>query len=121
MAKLRVLLVAAALLTAACGAATISSSPLESVSNAGNVRVNAAANAATDVATGTADDLSRPNPQVRKGTPLAPQQSMQRATTDNQPSSSASDRCSAGFSGSTVGSTAGSSAKHPPLPECPVE
>jgi hypothetical protein len=91
------------------------------VSNAGNVQVDAGANAAADVASGTEDDLSRPNPPVRKGAPLPPQQSIQPATTDNQPSSWGSDRCSAGFSGSTVGSTAGSPAKHPPLPECPVE
>jgi hypothetical protein len=121
MNKLRALLVVAALLTAACGATTVSGSSVKSVSNAGNVHVDAGANAGTDVAAGTEDDLSRPNPPVHKSGPVPPQQSIQPATTESQPSSTGGDRCSAGFAANTVGSRGGSSGKHLPQPECPVE
>jgi len=122
MNKLRALLVAAALLTAACGATTISSTPLKSVSNSGNVRVDAGANAGTNVASGMEDDLSRPNPPIRKGPggPVPVQQSVQPSTNGTQPSIWSGGRCGAGYVGTPpAGSRAGS--KHPPLPECAVE
>ena len=124
MTKFRVLLVAAALLTAACGTATISGSQVKSVSNAGNVRIDAGANAGTDVAASSPDsDLGRVNPNVGKGRPVPVQQSSQPATTVTGPSASGHDRCSAG-TGSNTGITPGAPgapAKQPPLPECPVE
>jgi hypothetical protein len=121
MNKLRVLLVAAALLTAACGAATVSSSPVKSVWNSGNLGVDAGANAGTNVAAQTQDDLGRPNPPIHKGTPVPVQQSQAPATTGSQPSIVGTDRCSAGYSGGAAGSSAATAGKHPPLPECAVE
>ena len=120
MNKLRALLVAAALLTAACGATTVSGSSVKSVSNSGNVRVDAGANAGTNIA--AEDDLGRPNPTVRKSGPLPVQPSAQPATTGTQPSIWGGGRCSAGYVGSPgVGSRGAPSGKHPPLPECAVE
>jgi len=118
------LLVAAALLTAACGATTVSSSPVKSVSNSGNARVDAGANAGSNVAAGSEDDLGRPNPPIRKGPggPVPVQQSLQPSTNGTQPSTVLHDRCTDGFgANSGVGSRAGGAGKHPPLPMCAVE
>jgi hypothetical protein len=124
MNKLRVLLVAAALLSAACGATTISGSSVKSVSNAGNVHVDAGANAGTDVAAGTQDsDLGRVNPNVGKGGSVPVQQASQPATTGTGLSTSGHDRCSTG-TGSNTGigpRMPGAPGKQPPLPECAVE
>ena len=124
MTKLRVLLIAAALLTAACGTATISGSQVKSVSNAGNVRVDAGANAGTDVAASPQDsDLGRVNPNVGKGRSVPVQPSTQPATTVMGPSASGHDRCSTG-TGSNTGiapRAPGAPGKQPPLPECAVE
>jgi hypothetical protein len=120
MNKLRVLLVAAALLTAACGATTVSGSAVKSVSNAG-VHVDAGANAGTNVAAGTEDDLSRPNPPVHKGGTVPPQQSQQPAATESQQFNSGGDRCSVGIGTNTAGSRASAGGKHLPQPMCAVE
>jgi hypothetical protein len=120
MNQLRVLLVAVALLTAACGAATISSSPVKSVSNAGNVRVDAGANAATDVAASAEDSfMGRVNPTVRQGATAPVQPSLHPATNATQPSASGHDRCTNGI-GANAGFTP-MTGKQPPQPECAVE
>jgi ABC-type oligopeptide transport system substrate-binding subunit len=128
MTKLRVLIVAAALLTAAlltaaCGTATISGSQVKSVSNAGDVRVDAGANAGTDVAASPQDsDLGRVNPNVGKGGSVPVQQSSQPASVLG-PSASGHDRCSTG-TGSNIGiapRAPGVPGKQPPLPACAVE
>jgi hypothetical protein len=121
MNKLRVLLVAAALLMAACGTATISGSSVKSVSNSGNVRVDAGANAGANVTAGSEDDLSRPNPTIRKSGPIPVQQSAQPATPSTPSSTSGSDRCSAGAGAGSLGPRAGGAGPHPPLPMCPVD
>jgi hypothetical protein len=119
MNKLRVLLVAAALLTAACGTTTISGSQVKSFSTSGSARAGAGANAGANAA--AQDDLGRPNPTIRKSGPVPVQQPVQPATTGTQPSTPVHDRCTDGMGGSTgPGSRAGAS-KHPPLPECAVE
>src|SRR6202171_2989645 len=101
MNKLRALLVAAALLTAACGATTISSTPLKSVSNSGNVRAGAGADAGTHVPSGMEAALSRPNPPIRKGPggPVPVQQSVQPSTNGTQPSIWRGGRWGAGGGG----------------------
>ena len=119
MNKLRALLVAVALLTAACGTTTISGSQVKSVSNSGSARVDAGANAGTDVAAVAEDDPGPPNPTIRKSGPLPVQQATQPATNATESSTAGADRCSAGAT--TVGSRTGNPGKHPPLPECPVE
>ena len=121
MNKMRVFLVAAALLMAACGTTTLSGSSVKSVSNSGNVRVDTGANAGTNVTAGSEDDLSRPNPIIRKSGPVPVQQSVQPATTSSQSSTSGSDRCSAGAGAGTLGPRVGGQGPHPPLPQCPVE
>jgi hypothetical protein len=122
MNNLRVLLVAAALLTAACGTATISGSQVKSVSSSGNVRVDAGASAGTDVAVGAEDDLSRPNPTVRKGGPVPVHQSQPPTPAATEPSTSGHDRCTDGIGANPAFGPRGSAGgKHPPLPECAVE
>lgn len=123
MNELRVLLVAVALLTAACGTATISGLPVKSVSNSENVRIDGGANAGTDVAAGATDsELNRVNPTVRKGAAAPVQQSRQPASNGIQPLPSGHDRCSDGVgANAAVGSSAGTVGKSPPQPECPVE
>jgi hypothetical protein len=116
MNKLRVLLVAAALLTAACGATTVSGSAAKSVPNAGTLGVGAGANAGTDLAAQTNDDIARTNPTVHKGGPVPVQQSQVPATTGAQPAASAIDRCSAGFGGGTgAAPVVGAPGKRPQL------
>jgi predicted small secreted protein len=118
MNKLRVLLVAAALLTAACGTATISGSQVKSISSSGTVRVDAGANAGTTVA---GDDLSRPNPPIHRGgtVPVTPAQSP--TTNATQPSAIGHDRCTDGFPASSGAGSRDLQAKHPPLPMCAVQ
>lgn len=120
MNKLRVVLVAAALLTAACGTATISGSQVKSISSSGTVRVDAGANAGTTVTAG--DDLSRSNPTVhRPGT--VPVTAAQSPTTNaTTPSTVAHDRCSDGFAASTGAGTRNSAGgKRLPLPACAAQ
>jgi len=124
MTKLRALFVAAALLMAACGTATISGSHVKSLSNAGNVRVDAGANAGTDLAAAASDEPGRANPPASKGPggPSPVQQSLQPATVGAQPSTMGHDRCSDGVGANTAaGSNTGAVGKNPPQPECPVE
>jgi len=106
---------------AACGSTTISGSSVKSVSTSGNVRVDAGANAGANVTAGSEDDLSRPNPAIRKSGPVPVQQSVQPATRSSQSSTSGSDRCSAGAGAGTLGPRVGGQGPHPPLPQCPVE
>src|SRR6266852_3213945 len=103
MNKLRVFLVAAALLTAACGTATISGSQVRSVSSSGTVGVDAGANVGTTVAAG--DDLGRPNPPVHRGGTVPAPQSQSLTSNATQPSAIGHDRCTDGF---PAGSGAGS-------------
>ena len=112
---------AAALLTAACGASTVSGSSDRSISTAGKVGVGAGANAGTNVSAGPQDGLARPNPPINKNGPIPVQQSAQPVTTGTQPSTSTTDRCSMGFGGGTFGARGSGPGKHPPLPLCPVE
>ncbi|SRR5712691_600296 len=122
MNQLRVLLVAAVLLTAACGSATISGSPVKSVSNSENVRVDGGANAGTDVSGGPeVSDPARGNPTVRKapGGPVPIQQSRPPSPNGTEPSTSGHDRCTNGI-GANAGFTP-MTGKQPPQPECAVE
>lgn len=124
MSKLRALLVASALLTAACGgAATHSSSNAQPASFAG-VQVNAGPNADSDMS----DITNRPNPPVNKGgsTPTNPPATTTKsaAPAASQPSmGSGFDRCNTGTGSSTGLSprAPGAPGKQPPLPECAVE
>jgi hypothetical protein len=120
MNKLRVILVAAALLTAACGTATISGSQVRSISSSGTVRVDAGANAGTTVA-GANDDLSRPNPPVHRGGTVPAAQSPSSATNPTQPTILPHDRCSDGFGASAGAGTRNSPAGKHPLPQCAVQ
>jgi len=122
MNKLRVLLVAAALLTAACGTATISGSQVKSVTNSSDVRVDAGTNADTDVSGGAeVSDLGRGNPTASKasGGPVPVQRSHPPAPNGTEPSTSGHDRCTNGI-GANSGFTP-MTGKQPPLPECAVE
>jgi hypothetical protein len=120
MTQLRVLLVAAALLTAACGAATISSSPVKSVSTSGTVRVDAGADAAADVAASAEDSvMGRVNPTVRQGATVPVQPSLHPATSATQPSASGHDRCTNGIGANAAFTPM--TGKQPPQPECAVE
>jgi hypothetical protein len=122
MNKLRVLLVAVALLAAACGSATISGAQVKSVSNSGSVQAGVGANAGTDVAASAENsDLGRVNPTVRKGGTVPVQQSSQPVTTGT--SALGHDRCGNGTTSNTglAPRAAGPAGKQPPLPECAVE
>ena len=121
MSKLRVLLVAAALLTAACGTATISGSQVKSVTNS-DVHVDPSANAGTNVSGGAAvSDPGRGNPTVRKapGGPVPVRQSQPPAPNGTEPTTSGHDRCTNGI-GANAGFTP-MTGKQPPQPECAVE
>jgi hypothetical protein len=121
MSKLPVLLVASALLTAACGAAaTHSSSNAQPASYAG-VQVNAGATADSDVS----DITNRPNPPVRPGgsSQATPPATTKAATPPvGEPFRSGFDRCGGGIGTDLAGSRAGfgPGQKHP-LPECAVQ
>ena len=123
MNKFRALFLAVALLTAACGSATISGSQVKSVSNSGNVPVaaGAGANAGTDVSAG-AEAASR-NPMVHKspGGSVPVQQSQPPTTNVTQPSTAVQDPCSATGANTEVGSRAASPGTHQPLPQCAVQ
>lgn len=119
MKKLRALLVAAALLTAACGTATVSGSQVKSISSSGTVGVDAGANAGTTVAAG--DDLGRPNPPVHKGGTIPAPQSQSPTTNATTPSAIGHDRCSDGFPASGGAGSRDIQGKHPPLPMCAVQ
>ncbi|HVS05448.1 MAG TPA: hypothetical protein VHK65_04700 [Candidatus Dormibacteraeota bacterium] len=119
MNKLRVLLVAVALVTAACGTATISGSQVKSISSSGTVRVDTGANAGTTVA---GDDLSRPNPPVHRGGTVPVTQGQSPTTNATTPSAIGHDRCSDGFPASTGAGTRNSAGgKRLPLPACAVQ
>jgi hypothetical protein len=124
MNKLRVLLVAAALLSAACGATTISGSQVKSISSSGNVRVDAGANAGTSVSSNVeSSDLGPRNPTPHKPGPAAVQQSQQPAPAGSQPTVVAPDRCNGGgwidHDGGNRSSTG--SLNHPLLPACAMQ
>jgi predicted small secreted protein len=121
MNKLRVLLVAAALLTAACGTATISGSQVKSISSSGSIRVDAGANAGTTVA-GANDDLGRPNPPVHRGGTVPVTQAQSPTTNATTPSAIGHDRCTDGFPASDgAGTRNGAPGKRLPLPMCAVQ
>jgi len=119
MNKLRALLVAAALLTAACGTATISGSQVKSISSSGTVRVDAGANAGTTVAAG--EDLSRPNPPPHRGETVPAPQAQSTTTNTTPPSAIGHDRCTDGFPASGGAGSRDIQGKHPPLPMCAVQ
>ena len=123
MSKVRVLVVAAALLTAACGgAATISGSQVKSVTNSGDVRVDAGANAATDISGGAeVSDPGRGNKTAHKapGGPVPVRQSQPPAPSGTEPVTSGHDRCTNGIA-ANAGFTP-MAGKQPPQPECAVE
>jgi hypothetical protein len=120
MNKLRVLLVAAALLIAACGTATISGSQVKSISSSGTVRADAGANAGTTAA-GANDDLGRPNPPVHGSGTVPASQSQSPTTNATQPSAIGHDRCTDGFPASGGAGSRDIQGKHPPLPMCAVQ
>lgn len=109
---------AVALLTAACGSATISGSQVKSVSNSGNVPVGVGANAGTTVAAG-AEDAPR-NPTVHKSPQPVPQSQPPTPNTAGS-STTVPDRCTDGSGASGVGSRAAGFGKQPPLPACMPE
>ena len=119
MNKLRALLVAAALLMAACGTATISGSQVKSISSSGTFRVDAGANAGTTVAAG--DDLSRANPPVHRGGTVPDPQAQSTTTSTTPPSVIGHDRCTDGFPASGGAGSRDIQGKHPPLPMCAVQ
>lgn len=125
MSKLRVLLVATALLMAACGgAATQSSSNAQPASFAG-VDVNAGANAGANTDSDMSDIPNRLNPPVNKGG------STQANPTTAKPASppvgeppfvSVFDRCGGGIGTELSGARAGNpGGPKQPIPECAVE
>jgi len=123
MSKVRILLLAAALLTAACaGGATLSGSKDQPASTTGVVQVNGGANAGSDLS----DITNRPNPPVQKGgtaqaRPVIPQNAAPAAP---QPAfGTGTDRCGSGARTTSAGNRASTTGqpKHPPLPMCAVE
>lgn len=117
MEKVRVLLVASALLIAGCGGgAVLSSAKAKPVTVAQSVQISTGANASSDRGN---VDLNRPNPPISKGAKnqsAAPAQPA--AVTPVAPGGSvATDRCTAGF-GSGQGNQLAPGGKHPPLPMC---
>ncbi len=125
MSTLRVLLVAAALLTAACsGAATHSSSNAQPASFAG-VDLNAGANAGANADSDPSDITNRPNPPVNKGgsAQAKPPAAKPASPPVGEPTiGSAFDRCGGGI-GTDLSGTRGGSPGGPaqPRPACAVE
>jgi hypothetical protein len=122
MNKLRVLFVAAALLSAACGATTISGSQVRSVSGSGSIRVGAGANAATGVSTNVeSSDLGPRNPTPHKPGSAPVQQS--QAPAGSQPTIVAPDRCNGGgwIDHDAGNRSSTGSVSHPLLPACAVQ
>jgi hypothetical protein len=124
MSKLRVLFVAAAVLTAACGgAATHSSSNAQPASFTLNAGSNAGANADSNMS----DVPSRVNPPVHKGgsTPVMPPSTVTKAAAPpvGQPAGgSAFDRCGGGIGTELQGTRAGvPGGPKRPLPACAVQ
>ena len=121
MSKLRVLLVAAALLTAACGgAATQSRSNAQPASFVG-VDVNAGANAGANADSDMSDIPNRLNPPVNKGgsTQAKPPTAKPASPPVGEPPfGSALDRCGGGIGTELSGAPAG---PKQPVPECAVE
>jgi hypothetical protein len=123
MTKLRILLVGAALLTAACGAATTHSS--SNAQPASFVGVNAGANTGANADSNTSDITNRPNPPVNKGgsTQAKPPAAKPASVPVGEPpAGSGFDRCGGGIGTDLQGSRAGipGGPKHP-LPECAVQ
>src|ERR1700694_4645558 len=107
MTKLPALLVASALLIAACGAAaTQSSSSSQSVSIAG-VHVNAGPNADSNIS----DITNRPNPP--RHPPAAPRTS--------EPSQNGAWHRCGGIGVDLAGSRGGTAGPRKPLPECNIQ
>lgn len=122
MGKLRVLLVAAALLTAACGGAVIQSSSNAPASLAG-VDVNAGANAGANADSDPSDITNRPKPPVDKGgpAPANPPMSKPASVPVGEPAAgSGVDRCNGGI-GTELSGTGSPGGPKQPLPECPVQ
>ncbi|HET9848747.1 MAG TPA: hypothetical protein VFR68_09370 [Candidatus Dormibacteraeota bacterium] len=125
MNKLRVLLVASALLLAACGGgAVLSSAKDKPATLAGSVQINRGVNAGSDLG---GDDVNRVNPPIKKGgigsQPSAPTQPQTVNPGAAPASGTATDRCSGGsYGGGTAGNRiAPMGGKHPPLPMCAVQ
>jgi hypothetical protein len=123
MNNLRVLLVVAALVSAACGATTISGSQAKSISSSGNVRVEAGANAGTDLSTGAENDLGPANrtPSKPSSAPASAQQSQAPAPAGPQPITVAPDRCNSGLDHDAGNRSSTGSVTHPPLPACAMQ
>lgn len=125
MGKLRALLLASALMMAACGGgAVLSSTKDKPASVAGSVQVNGGANAGSDLDN---VDVNRVNPSVKKGQgtnpPPAPIQPQTVTPAAPAGAAVATDRCGTGF-----GSGSGASnrfvpqaGKQPPLPMCALQ
>ena len=122
MTKLPALLVASALLTAACGAAaTQSSSSSQSVSIAG-VHVNAGPNADSNIS----DITNRPNPPMHPGgstkiKPQAPAPAAPVAPLTSKPSQNGAWHRCGGIGVDLTGSRGASASLRKPLPECNIQ
>jgi hypothetical protein len=116
MSKLQVLLVASALLTAACGAAATQSSSSSQPASIAGVRVSAGPNANADIS----DITNRPNPPVHPGGSTQTKPPVPPATAAPQGSkpshSGAWDRC-----GGIGVDLAGGPGQKRPVPECNVQ
>lgn len=125
MGKLRVLLVATALLTAACGGAVMHSSSNAAPAALVGVDVNAGANAGANADSDPSDITNRPNPPVNKGGPAPANTPTSRPASvpAGEPAAgSGVDRCNGGIGTELSGTGAGSPAgPKQPLPECPVQ
>jgi hypothetical protein len=121
MNKLRVLLVAAALLTAACGTAASSagSAGLRDTTSVGAVKASQGANADSE------SDVNRINPTITKGTRPAPVTPAQPpAATPKSPEPGLPlDRCNGGvWTDHEAGNRSSTgSVTHPPLPACAMQ
>lgn len=125
MSKLRVLLIAAALLTAACGGAAAHTSSNAQPASFTGVEVNAGANAGTNADSDTSDITNRPNPPVTKGgsTQARPPTAKPASPPVGEPPfGSAFDRCGGGI-GTDLSGTRGDRPGGPyqPRPACAVE
>src|SRR6202171_721462 len=125
MSKLQILLVASALLTAACGAAATQSSSSARPASIGGVRVNAGPNANSDIS----DITNRPTPPTHPGggstriRPAAPAPAAPAAPRAGEPShTGAWDRCGGGIGVGLDSGRAGSpGGPKKPLPECNIQ
>jgi hypothetical protein len=122
LGKLKVLLVASALLTAACGAAATPSSSSTHPASIAGVRVNGGPNANSDVS----DITNRPNPPTHPGGGSTQTKPPVPAAVVAPPASPVShggawDRCGGGIGVDLGGSRAGSPGQKRPVPECNVE